>query len=111
MKKVLLSTVDKRQLTVFMAESVLERVRGLFAVDIDTVDGLLIKPCGSVHTLGMRYAIDLVYLDKQRRIIKVVHRLKPWRMSMRLGADSVAELREGTAKALGLETGHILQFH
>jgi len=60
----------------------LERMRGLLASPpLKENEGLLIVPCSSVHTFGMSYAIDLVFLDKQWIIVKTVRSLKPWRLA------------------------------
>lgn len=67
--------------------------------------GLWIAPCGSVHTFGMRYAIDVVFLDRDNRVLKVVPRLRPWRMAGAARAVATLELREGLAEPLGLRPG------
>ena len=64
--------------------------------------GLLIAPCNSVHTIGMRYAIDVVFLDREGRVLKVCPALKPLRMAMARGARQVIELAAGEASRLGL---------
>ena len=61
-------------------------------------DGLWIKPCESVHTFFMKFAIDLVYLDKQMKVRKVRHAVPPWRLSACLTAHSILELPAGTAQ-------------
>jgi uncharacterized membrane protein (UPF0127 family) len=108
MKQIILHAHNQQQLRVFRTETVADRMRGLFAVDIRKVDGLWIQPCNSVHTFGMPYSLDLVYLDKRQNIIKVVHNLLPWRVSLALRAKSVVELHAGKAQALGLQVGHSL---
>jgi len=67
--------------------------------------GLWIVPCESVHTFFMKFAIDLVYVDKRRRVRKVRHAVKPWRMSACLSAHSVLELPAGTAAESGTQAG------
>ncbi len=59
-------------------------------------DGLWIVPCESVHTFFMRFAIDLLYLDKAKRVRKIRHSVAPWRVSACLKAHSVLELPAGT---------------
>lgn len=55
--------------------------------------GLWILPCRGVHTLGMRYPIDVLYLDKSKMVVHIEHGLKPWRFApVRLQAASVLEL-------------------
>ena len=62
-------------------------------------------PCQSVHTFFMKFAIDLVYMDKQRRVRKVRHAVPPWRISACIWAHSVLELPAGIAAATGTEIG------
>ena len=42
---------------------------------------LLLEPCPQIHTCFMRFAIDVIFLDAQNRVVAVVENLKPWRMS------------------------------
>ncbi len=60
--------------------------------------GLWIVPCESVHTFFMKFAIDLIYLDRAKKVKKVVSAVKPWRMSACLTAHSVLELPAGSVK-------------
>lgn len=60
-------------------------------------EGLLIEPCRSVHTMFMRFTIDVVYVDRAMTVIKTVPDLKPFRASGSLkGAYAVVELPSGT---------------
>ncbi len=61
-------------------------------------EGLWIIPCESVHTFFMRFAIDLVYLDRQWRVKKIRHNVGAWRLSACLTAHSVLELPAGTVR-------------
>lgn len=72
--------------------------------------GLWIVPCESVHTFFMRFAIDLVYLDRKNRVRKVRGAIGPWRLSACLTAHSVLELPSGTAAASGTRRGDVLEF-
>lgn len=71
--------------------------------------GLWIAPCESVHTFFMRFAIDLVYLDRSNQIKKVRDSVGPWRMSACLSAHSVLELPAGTVRATRTEAGDSLE--
>jgi uncharacterized membrane protein (UPF0127 family) len=64
-------------------------------------DGLWIVPCESVHTFFMKFPIDLVYLDKKRKVRKVRHAVPSWRLSACLTAHSVLELPAGTVERTG----------
>ena len=67
--------------------------------------GLWIVPCESVHTFFMKFPIDLVYLDKQRKVRKVRHAVPAWRLSACLTAHSILELPAGTAEKSGTVPG------
>jgi uncharacterized membrane protein (UPF0127 family) len=73
-------------------------------------EGLWITPCESVHTFFMKFAIDLVYLDRKKRVRKVRHAVPPWRISGCLAAHSVLELPAGAAAASGTQPGDQLAF-
>jgi len=66
--------------------------------DFRNGSGLWIVPCHGVHTLGMGFPIDVVYLDHQMRVIHVQPELQPWRFApVRRRATSVLELPSHTA--------------
>jgi uncharacterized membrane protein (UPF0127 family) len=82
------------------------RAVGLLATPaLDDPSGLWIEPCNSVHTLGMRYPIDLVFVRADGTVAKVVDRLGPWRVAACRGARSTLELRAGLAAELGVVAG------
>jgi uncharacterized membrane protein (UPF0127 family) len=59
--------------------------------------GFWLEPCNSIHTFFMRFSIDVLFLDRQRKVKKVTLDLKPWRLSpIVFGARSVVELPAGT---------------
>ncbi len=87
-------------------ETLLERSRGLLGRDpLAAGDGLLITPCNAVHTFGMGYPIDLVYVARDRRVRKIVSGLRPRRLSWCPGAHAVLELAAGAAARLQLNEG------
>lgn len=72
--------------------------------------GLWIVPCESVHTFFMKFPIDLVYLDREKKVRKVRHAVPAWRMSACLTAHSILELPAGTAERTRTEPGDQLVF-
>lgn len=72
--------------------------------------GLHIIPCSSIHMFFMRFAIDVVFLDKSLRVTKVVHGIKPWRAALGGGGHSALELLPGAALATGVEVGDLINF-
>ena len=96
---------------VMRATTTLERMRGLLSrPPLGRDEGMLLVPCSSVHTFGMRHPIDLIFLTGAWRIRRVVPSLKPLRMAWSLGAAMVLELASGAAAALGLAPGQELQW-
>ena len=90
-------------------QSTLERTRGLLGTsELPEDEGLWITPCNSIHTFGMRYPLDIIYLDKKRQIKKIIPNIKPRRLSLSLLASSVIELRAGTIDKLSLKKGDTL---
>ncbi len=72
--------------------------------------GLWIVPCEAVHTFGMKFAIDVVFLDKTRNILKIRAAMRPRRIAVCLRAHSVLELPAGTVVATGTSPGDQLSF-
>ena len=71
--------------------------------------GLWITHCEAVHTFFMKFAIDLIYLDRKLRVRATVRALAPWRFSMCLTAHSVLELPPGTIDRTNTQTGDELE--
>ncbi|TAK74294.1 MAG: hypothetical protein EPO16_11140 [Dehalococcoidia bacterium] len=72
--------------------------------------GLLIRPCNAVHTMGMRFPIDVVYLDREGFVVKIVPWLHPWRMSFGgRDAQCTLELVAGEAARLGIARGRLVR--
>ena len=68
-------------------------------------EGLWIMPCESVHTFFMKFAIDLVYVDRKHKVRKVCHAVAPWRLSACLTAHSILELPAGTIERTQTQAG------
>jgi uncharacterized protein len=72
-------------------------------------EGLLLRPASSVHTFFMRFAIDVVFLDRDLRVLSIARNLRPWRAAGRPGARAALELSAGECERRGLQPGHQLQ--
>jgi uncharacterized protein len=87
------------------------RRRGLLGrTTLPAGEGLWIVPCESVHTFGMKFPIDLVYLDRKKKVKKVRSGVPPWRLSACLSAHSVLELASGTIHHTQTRPGDMLEF-
>lgn len=98
------------QLRVLACESAFERLRGLLGrPEPEPGVALLLDPCWAVHTVGMRYAIDVVFCDARWRVLRVVPALPPGRCAFARGAARVLELSAHTARPFGLIVGARLE--
>jgi len=93
-----------------LASTSLTRLWGLLGRrGVEAGGGLWIMPSSGVHTMGMRFPIDVVGLDKNMRVIKVWHELVPYRVtSVNMKMRSVIELAAGTIRATRIEVGDLL---
>jgi len=79
-----------------LAVGIRARLLGLAGLQLEQAGaGLLIPRCSSVHTFGMRFALDLVFLDGRLRPLAVRRALPPLRLAGRRGASAVLELPAG----------------
>ena len=60
--------------------------------------GLELAPCRSIHTFGMRFALDLIWLDRTGQVVRVDEAVPPRRLRTCLRARSVIEVRGGSAE-------------
>jgi len=87
------------------------RRRGLLKHNsLEPGDGLWIAPCEAVHCFGMKFAIDVIYLNKQKKILKMRANMGKNRISFCLRAHSVLELPAGTIEKTGTLVGDELEF-
>jgi uncharacterized membrane protein (UPF0127 family) len=69
-------------------------------------DGLWIKPCNSIHSIGMHFIFDAIFLDQELRVVHLMREMKPWRLSkMVWSAKSVLELPAGLIAQTSTEIG------
>lgn len=83
-----------------------ERARGLLGRPrLEAGEALLLEPCRTVHTFGMRYALDLAFIDRHGRICKVAYGVVPGRVAGSIAARATLELAAGMLEASGLKLG------
>lgn len=94
-----------------IADTSLTRLLGLAGRRrLDTGCGLLIKPSSGIHTFGMLFAIDVVALSRDLRVLKVWHRLPPFRVtSVSLKTHHVLEIGAGEISRCKIEVGDELE--
>lgn len=95
---------------VWNANHYFARLRGLLGRTLTESGGLLLTPCNSIHTFGMRYAIDAVYLDRNGAVLRVDCELPSGRIwPAQRGARSVLELSAGFARTHQIQPGDRLE--
>lgn len=96
------------------ADTFVKRLRGLMFLKQfpDDFDALVLSPCNAVHTMFMRYSIDIIFLDKHMNVLFICHQLKPVRFSPVIkNAKYVIELPAGVLAKYGLRTGEGLMLN
>src|SRR5438128_1091109 len=82
----------------FVADRPLARMKGLLGrSELAGDEGILIRPCNSIHTLFMRFAIDAIFVDRNGTVLKITAHVKPWRTAWARRAHAVIELAAGEA--------------
>jgi len=91
-----------------------ERLKGLLGrSDMNTGSAMIIEHCSSVHTVGMRFAIDLIFLVKEWHVISRKLNVKPGKLMVSGGvhAKRVVESKAGDLPLDHLKSGNELEFH
>lgn len=88
------------------------RLRGLIGTKgLDPHSGLLLAPCRSIHTCLMRYAIDVLFLDRFGIVVALRAELPPWRFTPVFRSSyCVLELPAGTVSRTSTARGHRVAF-
>jgi uncharacterized membrane protein (UPF0127 family) len=92
-----------------VASTARERMRGLLGrAPLQAAEGMLLLSCRMIHTIGMGYPLDLIYLDRYGRVLKVTEALPPLRMDGHWRARHVLEMAAGEAARCEIASGIIL---
>lgn len=87
---------NQPKLKLSIADSFLSRLIGLLGTKyLGKNCGIIIHRCSFIHTFGMRYGLDIIFLDKQLQELKRVEKLKPWRIAYCAKAKTTVELNAG----------------
>jgi uncharacterized membrane protein (UPF0127 family) len=93
-----------------MATNPALRLRGLLGKkELPAGEGILLRPCASVHTMFMRFPIDVVFCDADLCVLSVAAQVPKWRMRGQRGAKVAIELTAGQAAKKGLVPGESLK--
>lgn len=82
------------------------RRRGLLGRDsLAANEAMLLSPCLSVHTVSMKFPIDVAFIGHDGRAVRLVHELRPWRLAASFRAHTVIELAAGRLRECGVQLG------
>ena len=110
MKKVLIQTNGTTVANAWLANHYFSRLRGLLGRTLSEGGGLLLVPCNCIHTFGMQYEIDAVYLDRTGTVLRVDKALPAGTAcKAQRGAQYVLELPAGTARRQSIQVGNRLE--
>ena len=94
----------------FLCDNWLKRLRGVyFRPNFNNQQAILLRRCSSVHGIGLKITLDVVFLDSNNVVLSV-RTLKPNSVRMHKSASCVLEMLEGTAKNIGISVGDKLDF-
>ncbi len=90
-----------------VADNIVTRFLGLQGrAKLDEGHGMVIRPCSGIHTMFMRFPIDVLYVNKEDRVVHVEAAIPPWRVGRVMRASRyVVELPAGTAARTGTRVG------
>lgn len=87
-----------------------ERRRGLLGRDaLDVASAMVIAPCCAIHTAGMRFAIDVMFVSREGRVLRIAARVAPWRIAIAPRAYAAIEMAAGSVEARGVKVGDSLR--
>lgn len=96
---------------VSLAKSFFTRLRGLLGRKrLTDNQGILIQPCRQVHTIGMAFPIDVIFISRKGVIVKIVSGLKPFSRASAKSAFYTLEVSSGMAAKLQLTEGDQLSW-
>ncbi|HOX39082.1 MAG TPA: DUF192 domain-containing protein [Candidatus Brocadiia bacterium] len=93
-----------------IADNPLSRAKGLLGRSgLPDGAGLLIIPCNNIHMFFMRFAIDVVWVDRQNVVLGTINELKKWRVAFCFPARAVIELPPGRLRRIEVRKGDQLE--
>ena len=88
------------------------RARGMIGRTFDSFDAMIFPRCPAVHTFFMSQPIDILFADKENKVLKTVSSVPPWKCCIRCpGAVQTVEFPAGSLEAAGTEQGDILDLN
>lgn len=113
--KYLIKNITKDQIIldeVDFAQNFYTRLKGLLGKkDIKSRCGLIIKPCNSIHTIGMKFTIDVAFISNDNRVIHIINQMSPGKISPIIKNSSYCiETKGGQLDDLTLSIGDEIEY-
>lgn len=95
-----------------IADTIFKRMKGLLGYkEIKKGNALILNPCNSIHTFFMQFPIDVLFLNKNNQVIKIIYSIKPFRLTnIYLSSKIAIEFPSGTIKSSQTQKGDIICF-
>ena len=96
-----------------MARGFFQRLTGMLTRKFSgKLDGIVFENCNTIHTFGMRFSLDVLFVDRNNVIIKIQKNMAPWKTaSAGIKKCTAIELPAGTADMVMCKTGDIIEFN
>jgi uncharacterized membrane protein (UPF0127 family) len=89
-----------------LADTRATRRRGLLGRDgLDPSTALVLSPCFSIHTVNMRFAIDVAFVDRGGVVVRILRDMRPWRLAIVPRARAAIEMAAGGLSARDIRVG------
>lgn len=94
------------------ADSFFQRLTGMLTRNFsDTLDGIVFRNCNAIHTFGMRFETDVIFVDSSNRICAIYPEVKPWRCcGAKCFKATAVELPSGSIAGYGVRIGDFVEF-
>ncbi|KJS21774.1 MAG: hypothetical protein VR72_08960 [Clostridiaceae bacterium BRH_c20a] len=94
-----------------LADTFTTRLKGLLGKsELQEGEGLILAPCNAIHCIGMKFAIDVIFMNKYKQVVWLRENMKPGTKEAKLDAVFVLEVASGVVKEKGIEIGHVLSW-
>jgi len=103
--------VNEHQINdVCIADNIFTRLKGLLFIPKENLTGMYLTNCNSVHTIGMRYNIDIIFLSQSNNVVKVETEAKPYKLFFGTNkTNHTLELNAGAINNLDIKLGQKIE--
>lgn len=94
-----------------LADTFFARLKGLLGrTGLEEGEGIILTPCSAIHCLGMKFPIDVVFMDKDKKVIWIRENMEPGSIEIKKSCVYVLEVGAGVIARKRVQIGHQLEF-